>query len=30
MTRLLADRASERRAAGKALIREADDLACQS
>ena len=30
MTRILADRASEKRAAGEALIREADDLACQS
>jgi hypothetical protein len=30
MTRILADRANEKRAAGEALIREADDLACQS
>jgi hypothetical protein len=30
MTRILADRATEKRAAGKALIREADDLLCQS
>jgi hypothetical protein len=30
MTRILADRASEKRAAGEALIREADDLACRS
>ena len=30
MTRIMADRANEKRAAGEALIREADDLACQS
>jgi hypothetical protein len=30
MTQILADRATEKRAAGEALIREADDLACQS
>jgi hypothetical protein len=30
MTRILADRANEKRAVGEALIREADDLACQS
>jgi hypothetical protein len=30
MTRILADRANEKRAAGEALIREADGLACQS
>src|ERR1700694_807585 len=30
MTRILADRANEKRAAGEALIREADDSACQS
>ena len=29
MTRILAERAREKRAAGAALIREADDLACQ-
>ncbi|WP_092088460.1 hypothetical protein [Bradyrhizobium brasilense] len=30
MTSILAERSSEKRAAGEALIREADDLACQS
>jgi hypothetical protein len=30
MTQILAERANEKRAAGEALIREADDLACQS
>ena len=30
MTRILADRANEKRAVGEALIREADDLACRS
>jgi hypothetical protein len=30
MTQIPADRANEKRAAGEALIREADDLACQS
>ncbi len=30
MTSILAARASEKRAAGEALIGEADDLACQS
>ena len=30
MTGILAERAAERRAAGEALIREADNLACQS
>ncbi|WP_454629478.1 hypothetical protein [Bradyrhizobium cenepequi] len=30
MTNIFAERASEKRAAGEALIREADDLACQS
>jgi hypothetical protein len=30
MTRILAERANEKRAAGEALIRNADDLLCQS
>ncbi|MCC8974317.1 hypothetical protein H8B01_28605, partial [Bradyrhizobium sp. Cham227] len=30
MTSILAERSSEKRVAGEALIREADDLACQS
>jgi hypothetical protein len=30
MTRILTERALEKRAAGEALIREADNLACQS
>jgi hypothetical protein len=30
MTKILAERAAEKRAAGEALIREADGLACQS
>jgi hypothetical protein len=30
MTNILASRSAEKRAAGEALIREADDLACQS
>src|SRR5262249_10300153 len=30
MTSILAERSAEKRAAGEALIREADDLACQS
>ena len=30
MTRIFADRAEERRHEGEALIREADNLACQS
>ena len=30
MTRILAERALEKRAAGKTLMREADNLACQS